>query len=360
MADVSEVQAIQAAVQAAAHDWHPGMTSLMALTPAERKLRLGAVPPPGQASLAEREAHAAAAHPPTVGAPAAYDWRNVAGKNFVTAVEDQGGCGSCVAFGTVAAAEANLRIIRNDPTLAVDFSEAHLFYCLGRAQGVTCETGWWPDNAYNCFKNPGVADAACYPYTAGDQNCTHLCADWQSRVTKLTAWHTISSAAAMKAWLSSRGPLGTCFTVYDDFFAYTSGIYKRASNSVAGGHCVCCVGYNDAQGYWICKNSWGTLWGQSGFFYIAYGQCGIDSTMWAIDGIEDTGWRNGVSVVGLWTIDQDRNAWVYLGNLGWKKISPDNDNIFFDMLVQLAAAKATGRPVNLYLQQGVITQIYVF
>jgi C1A family cysteine protease len=364
MTNGAEVGAIQAAVEAAGAGWHAGSTSMTALPAEQRALYLGYVPGPGEPSLAEREATAAANYAAgggiTVGAPAAYDWRNVGGKNFITKVKNQGGCGSCVAFGTIATAEGTLRVIRNDPNLAVDFSEAHLFYCLARAQGRTCANGWWPDNALDCFKNPGVADGPCYPYTAGDQNCTNLCSDWQSRVTKVSGWHKISSAADMKTWLSTRGPLGTCFSVYNDFFAYRSGVYRHVTGALAGGHCVCCVGYDDTQTCWICKNSWGTDWGQSGFFLIGYGQCGIDATMWAIDGIEDSGWRNGVQIIGLWAIDQDRNAWVYVKDQGWKKICPDNDNIFFDLLLQLTAAKAAGRPVNLYLEQGVIKQIYVF
>jgi hypothetical protein len=50
------------------------------------------------------------------------------------------------------------------------------------------------------------------------------------------------------------------------------------------------VGYDDDHGCWICKNSWGTGWGEGGFFRIAYGQCGIDAQMWAINGIvQNTG-----------------------------------------------------------------------
>jgi hypothetical protein len=130
---------------------------------------------------------------------------------------------------------------------------------------------------------------------------------------------------------------------------------------------VSCVGYDDNQGCWICKNSWGTGWGESGFFQIAYGQGkypdgsgGIDSQMWAIDGIAGTGWENGVHVLGLWAIDQDFNAWAYFdGGIGWRKIAPDNMNIFFDIQAQLASAKAAARPVNFYNNQGVIQQLYV-
>jgi C1A family cysteine protease len=208
------------------------------------------------------------------------------------------------------------------------------------------------------YKNTGVPDEACFPYVGSQQACNQ-CADWQNRVTKITGWHTITAAADMKAWLSTQGPLATCFTVYNDFFAYTNGVYKHVSGGVAGGHCVCVVGYNDAGGYWICKNSWGTGWGQAGFFYIAYGECGIDSTMWAPEGILETGWLNNTRVIGLWTIDQDRNAWAYLSGVGWRKIATDNDNIFIDLLRLLAAAKEGGRPINVYQDNAVLKQIYV-
>ena len=48
----------------------------------------------------------------TVGAPAAYDLRNVGGNNFVTPIQDQSACGSCVAFGTVATVERGIRKTR--------------------------------------------------------------------------------------------------------------------------------------------------------------------------------------------------------------------------------------------------------
>jgi C1A family cysteine protease len=163
----------------------------------------------------------------------------------------------------------------------------------------------------------------------------------------------------MKTWLSTSGPLSTCFTVYEDFYYYTGGIYTRTSNVVEGGHCVSVVGYDDNGGCWICKNSWGTGWGDSGFFQIAYGQCGIDAEMWAVEGIVETMWFNNVYIGGLWTIDQDFNAYAWIGGVGWRKIANDTDNIFYDLLAQLITAKAAGRPCNIYENQGVISQIYI-
>jgi hypothetical protein len=97
------------------------------------------------------------------------------------------------------------RYQRHDGNLQVNLSEAYLFYCHARALGRNCSNGWWPDQALEAFKNTGVADEARYPYVAGDQNCTNLCADWQNRVVKITGYHKISVLADMKAWIATKG-----------------------------------------------------------------------------------------------------------------------------------------------------------
>jgi C1A family cysteine protease len=358
MADATalNVTNIAARIHTLGLNWLPKDNELTVLSSALRNLRLGAIPPAGQ-TLQAREATAAAQVQVAAAAaayPATYDARTA---GWVTPVVDQGGCGSCVAFGTTAAVEAAVRIANNNAGLAVSLSEAQVFYCYGKAAGATCASGWWPDGAFNGFKT-GVVDSACFPYTAGDQSC-NLCSNSADRMTSIAGWSTTNSTTAMKTQISSKGPMTTCFTVYNDFFAYSSGVYSPdTASGVAGGHCVCVVGYSDPGKYWICKNSWGSGWGESGFFCIAYGVCGIDAEMWEVNGIVDTGWRNSQSIRGLWTIDQDFNAWAYLSDYGWKKLSNNTDNIFYDMLSQVAAAKAAGHSVNVHLTNGVIDQIY--
>ncbi len=350
------VTAITARIHSLGLGWLARENALTSLAEEERKLRLGATPPPNTRSLEERERAGAAQVHGAAGAtyPAAYDARTA---GWVTAVEDQGGCGSCVAFGTTATVEAAVRIANNNRNLPVDLSEAQVFYCYGKAASATCQSGWWPDGAFNGFKD-GVVDASCFPYTAGNQNC-NLCANAKDRMTWIANWHLVQSTSDMKAWISSKGPMTACFTVYNDFFAYSSGTYSPdVASGVAGGHCISVVGYNDAGKYWICKNSWGPAWGEQGFFCIAYNTCGLDSEMWAVDGIVDTGWRNSQSIRGLWTIDQNFNAWAYLNDYGWKKIANNSDNIFYDMLSQVLAAKAAGHAINAHLTNGVIDQVY--
>jgi len=218
------------------------------------------------------------------GPPDRFDWRDVNGSNYVTPPKAQGRCGSCVAFATAGALESAVRIARQTPTLAIDLSEAHLFFCYAAAQGRNCGNGWYMTAAMQASQK-GVVDEACFRYVDADQKCD-LCPDSEQRLTKITGYTILHAPIDFKNWLASRGPLVTGFTVYDDFQSYNSGIYSHVAGAALGGHAVLCVGYDDYQRCWICKNSWyETQWGEGGFFRIAYGQCGIDATMWGINGV---------------------------------------------------------------------------
>lgn len=361
------VNQVQAAIRESGAAWVAANNELSSLSRQERASMLGAVPPPDQASLDEREQSASAnayrgAEARSAGAPPSYDLTNVGGKNFITDVKNQRNCGSCVAFGTIAAVEGTVRVARTDATLAVDLSEAHLFYCHGAAEGRNCGNGWWPDNALNAFRDTGVVDDPCFPYTPGDQPC-RPCSDWQNRVTKIVSWSQVTTISAMKDWLSTKGPLAACFKVYDDFYSYHSGIYRHVTGAFVGGHCICVVGYNDADGYWICKNSWGTAFGENGFFRIAYGECGIDYAMWSIQvkvQTDDKVWLKQKQITGLWVVNEEMNAAAFVGGVGWQKLSKESPSIFQGLLTALSSAKATKSPVDVRVENGVIKEVYVF
>jgi C1A family cysteine protease len=347
--------------------WTAGVTPLVELSRAEKRQRLGADPPLGQASWDERELKGAAHKRPEYGAaekaqtvPAAYDWRDVGGKDFMTPVQNQKNCGSCVAFGSVATVESSIRIKRNDPALAIDLSEAHLFYCHGAAQGKNCNSGWWVDPALNAFRDIGVVDEACFPYTPGDQACKP-CTDWQNRVQKILSWQAFTTPADMKTWLSTKGPLVGCLKVYDDFYSYKSGVYEHKTGDFLGGHCICVIGYSDADSSWICKNSWGPNWGEQGYFRIAYGECAIDYSMWGVEiPVTDTGnWLDKKLITGLWTVNQNRTAGAYIDGIGWRRVSAENDSSFAAMVMLLASAKNSKSVCKLRVEGEIIKEIYV-
>jgi hypothetical protein len=211
------------------------------------------------------------------------DWRSVGGRNCVTPVKDQGYCGSCTSFGTIATLESMVLIERNIET---DLSEAELHFC---GHGV-CWPGWWPIDAVNYVKSHGVAHESCFPYQDHNMPCT-TCSLRDGEAITVSTDVAIFNIQQRKDYLWAIGPMIAVFEVYPDFWGYGSGVYTPTVPPSADHplHCVEVIGYSPCQKAWICKNSWGAGWGDNGFFRIAYGQCDIDTT-YPFIGISNTKW----------------------------------------------------------------------
>jgi len=205
------------------------------------------------------------------------DWRYRKGRNNVTPVKDQGGCGSCVSFGCTATLESMVLVEHN---VSLDLSEAELLFCGGGGCG-----GWWPSTAVTYIKNHGVALESCFPYHDHDMPCT-TCSERNGEAIQAMQSVVYFASGDRKSYLCLVGPVACVFEVYQDFFSYSSGVYSHVWGSLAGLHCVEVIGFDDANSFWICKNSWGTGWGENGFFCIAYGQCNIDANypFWGVYG----------------------------------------------------------------------------
>jgi C1A family cysteine protease len=270
-------EALQAEIAKKGHDWKAGPTSVSHLSANEQKARLGLAVEP-----AELEATASAVSAANdlmklraIETPAAVDWRNNGG-DWITPIRDQGDCGSCVAHGTLATLEARLNIVCKNPNLDKDLSEAQLFFC---GCGNCCDTGWNFAPALDFVKNTGVCEEASFPYTPVNQPCKPGLVPY----VKITAWTSVLAVADRKNVIATKGPVVGGFAVFADFFSYTSGVYRHTSGDLRGYHAISVVGYDDAAGCWICKNSWGAGWGDAGFFRIGYGECLIDTQFAAYD-----------------------------------------------------------------------------
>jgi C1A family cysteine protease len=202
--------------------------------------------------------------------PSALDWRNNGG-NFVTSVKDQASCGSCWAFSAVGGLESAVMIAKKTPGAGLDLSEQILVSCSTGNQG--CNGGYM-DLSADFLKYTGTGLESCYPYTATDGSCKTACSD--SGAYKVASWGYAASVSptveALKAALVTYGPLPTTFMVYSDFLYYSSGVYKYTSGQLEGGHAVLLVGYDDPGQYFICKNSWGSDFGEAGYFRISYSE----------------------------------------------------------------------------------------
>lgn len=371
MAKSLDLKSLSAALDESGATWEMNADNpITALTEDERRIRLGYTPPPGAPSL-ESASKAFLAEPPVTamsvqaetnaGAPAKFDQRNIGGKNYTTPVKDQGGCGSCVAFGVAAVMETTFQRQTNNPTSGINLSEAHLFYCHAASEGRNCGNGWWPDKALDKATNPGVATDDMFPYTSGNQACT-VNSGWQNSKATSSGKTKLSTRAAMKNWIATRGSITGCFLVYQDFFAYSSGVYRHVTGDLAGGHCIEICGYDDAIAAWICKNSWGTGWGETGYFRIGYGQCKIEeySGPYGCNGVRLRSWQRNKRVRGLWTNDSPNNAWAYLGGVGWSRIQNNATPTQHAMLLELAGARAATRRVDALIDNNEIQELYVF
>jgi C1A family cysteine protease len=361
-----DLAAIRVALGEQGQPWQAAENPLTRMSVEERRHRLG-IPLPSQAELAGieqrrervRQAHAM---PAVAGAPAAFDARDVAGQGYVTDIRDQGNCGSCVAFGSVAVLETVAAYSRRQPGLRLDLSEAHLFYTHGASVGRNCDNGWMPRPALELCRDIGVTFEDYFPYTAGNSGGVVLNADWPNRLARaLDVTEVTADPAKIKEHISTYGAVTACFTVYTDFFSYSSGVYKRVTGNAEGGHCVALIGYDDAQGCWIAKNSWGPGWGDHGFVRIGYGECDIEA--WqnvAIAGVRLRAWTGYAKILGLWSNDAARNGWAYLENYGWHRLAATDDQVEAAMLSQVAAAKVAGRSVNAFADNGNIDSLHVF
>jgi C1A family cysteine protease len=269
----NELAQVQKMILDSGYNWIAGQTSISILTPEEREKYLGL-------KITEQmkqkwEALLQAPILPLSALPTSFDWRL---KNGVTPVRNQGGCGSCWAFSAVGEFEAMIYIY--DGKL-MDLSEQQILSC--NTVGDGCGGGWMT-TAYQIFKNPGAIAETCMPYHANDSD---PCIQNSCQIKgKIKSWFSVAeNVQAIKSALMT-APVSCAMMVYSDFNYYKGGCYEHSSADEVN-HAVLIVGYDDnmcnGQGAWIVKNSWGTGWGVSGYFYIKYGSVRIGSYATIVD-----------------------------------------------------------------------------
>jgi C1A family cysteine protease len=244
--------------------WTPGITSVSEFTYAERAELCGFYPQPqarGEEPAAQNEYRVKG-------------YADLRQNGIITPIKNQGKCGSCWAFAMAACVEA-----ANGGNL--DLSEQQLVSCCTDCMG--CQGGYISPTGEWIKANGGIVKEQDYPYISGNDGKNGSCstpgnakAYTISQVVEIDDWW--DPAQQVKEALDNGNAVDTGMYVYQDFFNYKSGIYKHVTGDMAGGHAVVIIGYDDAGGYWIVKNSWGTGWGESGYFRIAYGECEIPMT----------------------------------------------------------------------------------
>lgn len=282
-----EVEKINRLIKLRGYKWKAGKTSVSKLTPEERRKLCGSFVPTYIDPTKFVKVKA-------VQQPSTLDWSSKDGYNWLTSVKHQGLCGSCWTFGVLGIAESMWKVEQNRPNDQPDLSEQHLLSCSG---GGDCDGGYASDAA-EYTKTNGVPPESCFPYQASDVDCDP-CLDYPANASRINYWGWITqggfiqsddpSIASNTAIVNELqdGPLAGFMTVYDNFYYYTGDIYEYdpAPGEEGGGHFIVIVGYNMNEQYWICKNSWGTDWGEDGYFKIKWDTCDMGTWVMKITGV---------------------------------------------------------------------------
>jgi len=227
--------------------------------------------------------------------PANVDWRNMNGKNYLSWNKNQHipqYCGSCWSQGSTSAIADRFNIaFENELASPVGISAQMVVNCYA---GGSCNGGN-PAQVYEFAMSEGLVHASCMNYIAYndvENSCAAIdvCRDctWpppppgESGIEGCTAitdntryyvseYYNVRGADQMKAALQD-GPISCGVHVTENFeLNYDGGIYSEDVKFLLLNHEISVTGYGiteDGQEYWIGRNSWGTYWGDYGFFYM--------------------------------------------------------------------------------------------
>lgn len=212
--------------------------------------------------------------------PESIDWRDY---DMVTPIKNQGQCGSCWSFSATGAIEG----IYAKTNKLTNFSEQQLIDCSVLYGNLGCNGGLM-DNAFEYATDHYMCSEENVPYEAKKDKTLNECYNCNALVElKGCVDVPTNNQTALKIAVS-RQPVSVAIEadtlLFDD---YEGGIISSTSCGTNLDHGVLIIGYGSENGedYWLLKNSWGTSWGEKGFFRIKRddneegpGICGIAST----------------------------------------------------------------------------------
>jgi C1A family cysteine protease len=236
------------------------------------------------------------------GAPPAYfDWRYNGG---VTAVRDQGQCGTCWAFSTMAVLESFWKLAGAGNLYASVNNMATCRWPWLENSG-TCPEGGRCTGGFSLTSTSNLVGIYWKYYKKGDywdntprgalangadsyKDCKSeydpKCDKRPAPKAMVNSFRWIAAnPTTLKDAIYNYGPVTTAIYMNNNISSNTPGngwnpttyTYSLPNGAYGTNHMVELVGWNDAAHVWIAKNSWGKKFGEKGYFYITYGCANI-------------------------------------------------------------------------------------
>ena len=215
--------------------------------------------------------------------PASVDLRS-----YCSPIEDQGQLGSCTANAIAGIVEyTDIREGKATPISPLQVSRLFIYYQERLLEGsINIDAGAYLRDGIKACYTYGAPLESLWPYNINRFAVQPSQAAYTDALKrKVTAYAKCADFTAVKTAISQSHPVVVGFDVYASFESgtwwYPTGSGQMPYPNVRreqllGGHAVALVGYNDnlsgsaGTGYFIARNSWGTGWGKSGYFYMPY------------------------------------------------------------------------------------------
>lgn len=215
-------------------------------------------------------------------------------RKFCTAVENQGTLGSCTGHSVASAIE----LLNKRSGKVKDVSRLYIYYYERLLEGtVNYDSGAYIRDGIKATYKYGAPLESLWPYIISRfKTKPSTIANNDGAKRKVTLYERVADHDGCIDALSNGYPVIIGFDVYESFESAQvarTGMMPYpdvTKEALLGGHAVLLVGYDKAKQVYIVKNSWGTNWGDKGYFYMPFSviqDTSMSSDFWIIKAVNN-------------------------------------------------------------------------